>query len=342
MSDLVKVAARPLMKLGHFALTDQGVTIRGVPTREQFVDVFEMVSRVEKASGWWLVDLITYADSREADYGELENLIDLSTIPEGTLKKYRLVGREFPAERRLSGASMSHHMETLPLPPDERAEVLAEAATAHWSHRETRVVVRAKRRSRVISGQAVLKGRYRVILADPPWAYNDSGPTEDGSLGKAERHYAPLSIEHLAAMPILQHAMPNSVLFLWVTTPMLWQSPGPIDVMAAWGFDYKSELVWDKVLGMPGSYGLHITHEHLIIATRGQGGPDVPTPEIKSILVERRSLVHSGKPASVRQWIESRWTTGPYLELFARERHDGWDAYGDDPKLLTAGGDTAA
>ena len=192
--------------------------------------------------------------------------------------------------------------------------------------------MRAARRARVLDGQAVLEGMYRVIYADPPWVYGDSGATVDGSLGKAERHYEGLSIADLCKLPVEAHALPDSVLLLWVTAPLLMQNPGPRDVLEAWGFTYKTNLVWDKVLGNYGHY-VHGRHEHLLICTRGSCLPDQPTPSPDSVYTERRSDVHSEKPEGIRTLIQRLYTRGPFLELFGRKRAEGWDVFGNDARL---------
>jgi N6-adenosine-specific RNA methylase IME4 len=173
---------------------------------------------------------------------------------------------------------------------------------------------------------------YRVIYADPPWSYNDSGATKDGSLGKAARHYPSMTIEQLCRLPVQAHAMPDSILFMWVTVPLLLQNPGPREVLEAWGFTYKSNFNWDKVLGMRGHYS-HVTHEHLIVATRGSCLPDAPTPQPKSSQTIRRSDEHSKKPDEFRRLIEKHWTRGPYLELFGRAKVKGWEVFGNDARL---------
>jgi N6-adenosine-specific RNA methylase IME4 len=142
-----------------------------------------------------------------------------------------------------------------------------------------------------------------------------------------------MSIEKLCEMPVAAHATPDAVLLMWATAPMLLQNPGPREVLEAWGFTYKSNQVWNKVLGMPGHYGMQVVHEHLIIATRGSCTPDHNAPVIPSVLTERRGDEHSGKPESVRKWIESKWDKGNRLELFSREQHEGWTTYGNDPRL---------
>jgi len=218
------------------------------------------------------------------------------------------------------------------LTPAEQDEWLERAATEGWSRSELRKMIRAAARTRIIEGQAALEGQFRVVYADPPWKYGDSGATADGSLAKAERHYEGMTIEELCRLPIRSHTLPDSVLFMWVTAPMLYDNPGPREVIEAWGFTHKSGLVWDKVLHNFGHYvGVH--HEHLLICTRGSCLPDQPLPLEDSVVTIRRGAVHSEKPDYFRELIQKHWTRGPFLELFARKRVDGWAAFGNDARL---------
>jgi N6-adenosine-specific RNA methylase IME4 len=319
------------LQLGRFKLTAVGLEITGKPTYDEWLGVGDFIKRTHRASGFWLADWLRYGDSREEWRERLGQAIDHSELSEKTLLNIRSVAAIDPSRRR-DDVDFSHHVEVAPLEPEEQAEWLGKSAEHGWSVRELRLEIRASRRRQVIDGQASLEGKYRVIYADPPWLYSDNGPTEDGSLGKAERHYAGMTIEALCALPVKAHAMPNAVLWMWVTTPMLLKNPGPREVLDAWGFDYKTLFTWDKVLGMPGHYS-HVVTEHLVLATRGNGQPDKPTPQPKSLFSERRTATHSEKPTAVRKMIERLYIVGPYLELFARRRVPGWDCYGNDAGL---------
>ena len=168
--------------------------------------------------------------------------------------------------------------------------------------------------------------KYRVFYADPPWSYRDK--CDDGgvqSAGGCERHYPTLSIEELCKLPIAGRAEDNAVLFLWVTSPLLFECGV---VIGAWGFSYKASFVWDKVKHNMGHYN-SVRHEFLLVCTRGSCTPDVPKL-FDSVQVIERSTKHSQKPEEFRKIIETLYPHGKRLELFARERHKGWDAYGNE------------
>ena len=227
--------------------------------------------------------------------------------------------------------TISLHFEVAKLEPAVQTRLLALAAREGWSVTDLRAAIRRETRPTIIEGQAVLQGRYRVLYADPPWRYSATGIAGDGAFTKAVDHYPVLTVSQISALPVAAHTLPDAVLFLWCPAPLLLQTPGPREVIEAWGFTYKSNLVWDKVLGNFGHY-VRVHHEHLIIATRGSCLPDRPTPQPDSVQVIRRSDVHSQKPPEIRTLIE-RLYDGPRLELFARERHDGWTTLGNDARL---------
>jgi N6-adenosine-specific RNA methylase IME4 len=167
-------------------------------------------------------------------------------------------------------------------------------------------------------------GPYRVIYADPPWQYrNDSY----AYYGHAACQYPTLSIDRLCQLGVKSITEKRSVLFLWVTMPILFEVH---PVIQAWGFTYKTGLIWDKERRNFGYY-VGVQHELLLICTRG-----VCRPENKRLFesVQRiPPLGHSRKPAEFRLLIDALYPTGRRLELFAREHTDGWDAWGNELAL---------
>jgi N6-adenosine-specific RNA methylase IME4 len=331
-----EIPFRPIEMFGRFRLTATGLEVTGRPTLAEYQAVGEFISKVQKGAGWWLADWLAYGETRDDWKEKLSQVVDAGLVRERTARNHKYIGENVPPSRRREDVDFSLHAEVASLSPKEQTEWLARAADHDWSVRDLRAEIRAAARPRTITGQAALEGMYRVIYADPPWLYRDSGATADGSLGKAERHYAGMTIEQLSALPVQAHAMPDSILFLWVTAPVLLANPGPRDVLEAWGFTYKTNFTWDKVLGMRGHYS-HVTHEHLVVAVRGSCLPDRPTPQPKSSQTIRRSGEHSEKPEDFRRMIMAHWD-GPYLELFGRKRVEGWTVFGNDARLWAKGG----
>ena len=167
------------------------------------------------------------------------------------------------------------------------------------------------------------EAKYRVLYADPPWNYNDKADEGAVQAGGAERHYPSLSIADLCALPILSLCEPDAVLFLWVTSPLLFECA---PVIKAWGFSYRASFVWDKVKHNMGHYN-SVRHEFLLICVRGSCQPDV-VKLFDSVVTEERTE-HSVKPSTFRTMIDTIYPHGKRLELFARgDVPAGWDAYG--------------
>jgi len=157
------------------------------------------------------------------------------------------------------------------------------------------------------------KGEYRVLYADPPWQFANSGLEQS-----AAQHYPTMATADICNL----HPPKTPVLFLWATAAML---PDALEVVRAWGYEYKTHMVWVKPKGSGIGWYLDTRHELLLICVRGSQHPEVKP----SSVIEAATSTHSKKPESVYGTIESMYK-GPYLEMFARNRHEGWDAWGNE------------
>lgn len=156
--------------------------------------------------------------------------------------------------------------------------------------------------------------KYRTIMADPPWNINQGGARG------AIQHYDLMSLDRIKAMPVADLCEDNSHLYLWCPNGLLREA---LDVIAAWGFTYRSHLVWCKPrLGL-GVY-IRTAHETLLFATRGRAPVKFRS---QGSWLTAPVQAHSQKPEEQYAIIE-RLSHGPYLELFARHRQPGWDCWG--------------
>jgi len=160
-------------------------------------------------------------------------------------------------------------------------------------------------------------GKYRVIYADPPWSYSNSGFDQS-----AASQYPTMPIEDICALPIGDLADENCVLFLWATSPLL---PEAIRVVSSWGFEYKASRVWIKNRAPGMGWFVRTRHELLLIAVRGHAHPKEKIDSVFQAEISR----HSAKPTLVYDDIE-RCYDGPYIELFARNERDGWKSWGNE------------
>lgn len=161
--------------------------------------------------------------------------------------------------------------------------------------------------------------KYPTILADPPWSISQRGKYNSRS---AESHYDLMPLSQIKAMPIQDLAADNAHLYLWVPNGLL---PEGLEVIKAWGFKFRSPLYWIKPrLGL-GNY-IRNASETCLFATRGKAPVKFHAQPNWMFSPQQE---HSHKPEEQFAVIE-RLSDGPYLELFARRRQLGWDAWGNE------------
>jgi N6-adenosine-specific RNA methylase IME4 len=181
--------------------------------------------------------------------------------------------------------------------------------------------------------------RYRTIVADPPWAY-ESWPVGRAHAEAGARRagvevnynhrtpitYPTMSVEEIAALPVVSMAEPDAHLYLWTTNRYL---PDAFDVLKAWGFRYSQTLVWAKTpmgKGPGGTWAQNV--EYVLFGRRGT---------LKSLQRfdtcwfnwKRMGKAHSRKPDAFIDMVEQA-SPGPWLELFARRARFGWDYWGNE------------
>jgi N6-adenosine-specific RNA methylase IME4 len=175
-----------------------------------------------------------------------------------------------------------------------------------------------------------VEGRFTTLLADPPWRFQN----RTGKMAPEHQRllrYPTLDLEAISALPISQLCTDSAHLYLWVPNALLAEG---LQVMQAWGFTYKTNLVWYKVRkdGGPdgrgvGFYFRNVT-ELLLFGVRGSLRTLAPGRTQVNLLATRKRE-HSRKPEEVYELIE-RCSPGPYLELFARFRRGNWRQWGNE------------
>lgn len=177
------------------------------------------------------------------------------------------------------------------------------------------------------------EANYDIVYADPPWPYKDKSMQRGG----AARHYRPMPLEEICALPVQRLCSPQSMLFLWITWPNLFMAE---KAMEAWGFDYVTGAFdWFKT-NKDGTLFMGMGH-----TSRANSEPCLLGRRMKVKGVKRSPLKvldhgvpmaqlgrrgkHSAKPAKFRKSIERLYGNVPRIELFARSAEPGWDAWGD-------------
>lgn len=199
------------------------------------------------------------------------------------------------------------------------------------------------------------EGKFGCLLADPPWRFSTysekgRGRSPDGLAAarnlsrqnRPERHYATMTLDDIKALPVLQSAAKDCVLFMWAVDPMI---PEALEVGKAWGFTYKTVgFYWvkerrvtssrgaafadadDRRFPMGTGYWTRANPEQALLFTRGN--PKRRDAGVRKLLIAPRRE-HSRKPDEQYDRI-ARLADGPYLELFARRQRKNWRTWGDD------------
>ena len=199
----------------------------------------------------------------------------------------------------------------------------------------------------------MVEEKFKIILADPPWKFKTYSVPKDGKRFRpdcqvwrnADIHYSTMTLDQIKQLPVGELAEKDSVLFLWTTFPYLQKSFGVVD---AWGFKFKTVgFVWIKLnkrggcdrlsqeseirlsdLFMGGGYYTRSNAEICLLCSKGRGVQRVDRSVRQVVLSRRRA--HSQKPDEVRERIVQLFGDLSRVELFAREKAEGWLAWGKD------------
>jgi len=172
--------------------------------------------------------------------------------------------------------------------------------------------------------------RFATILADPPWRFVN----KTGKIAPEHRRlsrYGTMQLDEIASLPVAEIAADKAHLYLWCPNALL---PDALMVMKAWGFAYKSNVVWHKVRKDGGSDGRGVgfyfrnVTELILFGVRGKNARTLAPGRRQVNLLATRKREHSRKPDEQYAIIEA-CSPGPYLELFARGTRNGWTTWGN-------------
>jgi N6-adenosine-specific RNA methylase IME4 len=171
--------------------------------------------------------------------------------------------------------------------------------------------------------------RFATLLADPPWRFIN----RTGKMAPEHRRlsrYGTMTVSEIAALPVDQIIRPTAHLYLWVPNALL---PEGIKVLTAWGFEYKSNIIWHKLRKDGGSDGRGVgfyfrnVTEMLLFGVRGTNARTLAPGRTQVNYIGTRKREHSRKPDEQYDLIES-CSPGPYIELFARGSRPKWIGWG--------------
>lgn len=292
-------------------IRDQASTVEHYMRRQQYsleaiADASELKLRAERRLGELLAATV------KAGNPELSQAGTITKLPEGISR------------------SQSHRWQTVAAVPDAAFEAHVASVREEQISLTTAGVMRvAKRAERVESIQSIVThdapltdlAPVPVLYADPPWRY-EHVKTENRAI---ENQYPTLSLDEICALPVSDAATADAVLFLWATSPKLAEA---MQVVTAWGFVYRTCMVWVKdKIGM--GYYARQQHELLLIATRGELPVPEPANRPASVVNADRGE-HSHKPTIFYDLIEQMYPEFRKRELFLRgEPRPGWSGWGN-------------
>lgn len=278
-------------------------------------------------------DLSPSANLRKVSTADAARMLNVSPRSVDTARKVQDKGSPELVQAVDEGrVSVSAAADIAERPKEEQAEIVArgereilEAAKAIRAEKAS-----VKRQERIDRIAEIAKGnqelgtetKYPVIYADPPWRYEN--PPIGATSRAIENHYPTMTLEEICTLPVADLATDDAILYLWATAPKLAEC---FDVLRAWGFNYRTHMVWDKEkIGM--GYHARNQHELLLIATRGQIPPPQAGTQPSSVYREPRGE-HSAKPAFFAEMIERNYPDLPRVELFCRSPRKGWSVWGN-------------
>lgn len=166
---------------------------------------------------------------------------------------------------------------------------------------------------------------YEIICCDPPWRYKLR--SSKGEKKSAQAHYETMTTEDIAALPVGRLAQGNCLLLLWATAPML---PQALSVMNAWGFAYKSQIIWRKTtvngkVRMGTGYWVRSMHEQVLIGAIGKPGKFSAFPSVFDGIARE----HSRKPEEFYALVEKHTSGLRRADLFSRFIRPGFEGWGN-------------
>jgi N6-adenosine-specific RNA methylase IME4 len=306
-----------LAKIESFCeLSKTNLTFKRDVSKDEWMDVFKALKQVEGCVQFWIGDCLAY---RQQKWGIYDDIAEETVYDKESLRHYKRVSENIESGRRRPDLSFSHHVEVASLTPEKQTEFLNKAVEEKLSVRDLREEIR---KDGIVFNQDVKlpEGKYQVVYADPPWKYGNSMPeyfTEQAN------HYPLMTIDEICNLPIKEISDKNAVLFLWVTSPILEES---FEVIKAWGFEYKTSFIWDKIKHNMGHYS-SVRHEILLLCIKGSY-PIQKSKLYDSVLSLERTE-HSKKPDYYYEMIEDLYPDSNKIELFSRNERKGWRVYGN-------------
>ncbi len=312
------------IQLPKCKIQKNGLILNEDLTKDEWHDIGGILKTMEGCIQFWIGDWLCHGEKKWGEmYKEAE---DITGLDNGTLRNMKSVAASVDLSLRSDNLTFEHHKLVAPLPPEKQEKFLELAEKKDMTVSELRQAVREGKHDDK-EAQPFPKGKFEIIYMDPPWKYDKD---EEYFGQDVEKHYPTMTYDQLLELPVKTLAYKDCVLYLWTTAPKLnWG----IDLLRAWGFDYKTCLIWNKVKHNMGFYA-SIRHEILLIGGVGQSSPTDKkyANQTNSIYTEERTE-HSRKPDYYYEMIEKMHPTKTHkIELFQRRERKGWTGWGNEIK----------
>lgn len=303
------------------------LTISDAITVEEWKDLGQCLKQVEGSVQFWIGDWARFGDKKGftgkyVDSKVYDELEEITGLERKTIQNYKHIAEQTANIRESSprgeDISFTHFREVASLSEEKQKEFLTRASEEKLSVRELRQEIRNDNHANKKTVE-LPEGIFNIIYCDPPWQY-DFAETDNR---KIENQYPTMTVEELCELKLPTLAT-DCLLLMWATSPKLCEA---LKVIEAWGFTYKTHCIWDKgKIGM--GYWFRGQHELLMVATKGNFSPPESDFRYSSVYREAREG-HSVKPDFYYEWIDEAFK-GSKIELFARSKREGWEAWGNE------------
>lgn len=309
-----------LIKYKNCVFAKNELVISNDITKQEWKDIGSGLTMINGSVQIWIGDWARFGEKKGfyTDTKTYEEIADITGYSKKSIQEFKYVADHVPSSIRMEDMTFGHLQQVASLTPDKQELFLNKAVEEKLSVRELRNEI--KRDNNPFEVQLIPEGMFDLIYCDPPWKY-DFAETDNR---KIENQYPTMDINDICSMQ-LPNIADNALLLIWATSPKLKEA---IKVIDSWGFEYKTHGIWDKQkIGM--GYWFRGQHELLIVATKGNFSPPIPEHRESSIYSESRTN-HSVKPNYYYEWIEKSFPNTNKIELFARNKRDGWEAWGNE------------
>lgn len=325
-----------LWSKGPFTLYKRSLEVEGKVTASisQIASAAKDILAFRDSGAWAIGDLAVYAEDIGKD-NAIDDVSEAIVKDRHWVRKCYYVSKAIAKDERTFELWWTFYYAVYTFPSDVRNRLLKLAEDNAWTLDEFKAHLRSLRHAVRNELQKFPVGQYGLIYADPPWKYDNAGENGGGFNGAAVNHYPPMELDEIKGLAdpdgrsVIDLAGKHCILYLWATAPFLEDA---LSVAASWGFEYKTCMIWEKDLQGTGFWS-RIRHEILLICTKGEPVPPAEDKRPDSIIMAPRTD-HSAKPPVVYDMLEELFPSLPKIELFAVEKRDGWDLWGNKGPIV--------